>query len=556
VDPEPAAATLPSAAPRTGLGSRRVAFSLDAVWLAIVAAFPFVVLNFSGLPVDDGDLWWTLALGRATWLAGALPTSDPLAYTSTPQPYLYAQWLAGLVLYGTYRLGGYELLIVLRAAIVAGTFALLYAGCRRAGAAPALAGICTILALPLINPGLSLRPQILALLPFALYLEATRLPAPPGSGRARLRAWLPLVMVFWANVHGSFLFGLGLVGIALVGHVGHLARTGRPPFVPVEPATTLAEWARATPGGRGRLSNLRLEPELGRLSWLLVLSALAPLVNPYGLGFLTYLRAYLSVNPGHGELGGMLTEWLPTGLDTPGGPAFFASLAAVGIAELAATWRNRGWPLSHGEALRLLVFGALGLRWIRGIVWWGLVAPAPLAGALQRALGCAGAPAPPRRSPANAVLVGLAGLVAVASLPWWRGDADGTSGAIERSPVVEAVDAVLADPPAGRPFHYIAWGPYLAWRGEPETRLFVDGRYEAYVPSVFEDYARLSEGGPGWETTLDQYSVDYLLLSRVGQAGLVAAIESSPAWRLVYAQDEVVVYRPRTSPPRESVSGS
>ena len=30
--------------------------SIDAVWLALVAAFPFVVLCFSALPVDDSDL--------------------------------------------------------------------------------------------------------------------------------------------------------------------------------------------------------------------------------------------------------------------------------------------------------------------------------------------------------------------------------------------------------------------------------------------------------------------------------------------------------------------
>src|SRR5437667_8759458 len=112
---------MPAAAPSV-LRPPRGLVSFDGVWLAIAAAFPFVVLNFSPLPVDDGDLWWTLALGRATWLGGGLPASDPLAYTSTPQPYVYAQWLAGLILYATYRLGGYELLIALRAALVAATF--------------------------------------------------------------------------------------------------------------------------------------------------------------------------------------------------------------------------------------------------------------------------------------------------------------------------------------------------------------------------------------------------------------------------------------------------
>src|ERR671933_228476 len=109
--------------PSSALAPARRGASLDAVWLAIAAAFPFVVLNFSALPADDGDLWWSLALGRAAWTSGQLPATDPLGYTATVQPYVYAQWLAGLILYGTYRLGGYELLIVLRAAIEAAAFA-------------------------------------------------------------------------------------------------------------------------------------------------------------------------------------------------------------------------------------------------------------------------------------------------------------------------------------------------------------------------------------------------------------------------------------------------
>ena len=154
------------------------------------------------LPGHRELLWWTLALGKFTWAAGALPAVDPLPYTATPVPYVQAQWLAALLLYGTYRLGGFELLLVLRAAIVAAAFALLYVGCRRAGAAPPLAGLASLLALPLVNVGLSLRPQLFALVPFLLYLEATRRPA---LG-PRARYALPLVMVFWANVHGSFMF--------------------------------------------------------------------------------------------------------------------------------------------------------------------------------------------------------------------------------------------------------------------------------------------------------------------------------------------------------------
>src|SRR3954464_11383271 len=249
--------------------------SIDAVWLALVAAFPFVVLCFSPLPVDDSDLWWTLALGRAVWSAGALPATDPLAYTPTPQPYVYAQWLAGLILYGVWRLGGYELLVVLRAAIAAAAFGLVYVGCRRYGATPAVGGLCTPLAMPLVNVGLSLRPQILALIPFLLYLEGTRHAAPPHSGWGRLRGGLPLVMVFWVNVHGSFLFGLGVAGIALLGRVGELHYRRMPLLVPRQGSRHPTALEDEQPTGRTPLAAMRLESELRALVSLCLLSALA-----------------------------------------------------------------------------------------------------------------------------------------------------------------------------------------------------------------------------------------------------------------------------------------
>ncbi len=491
--------------------------SLDTVWGAIAFTYAFVVLCFATILVDDGDFWWTLALGRATWLAGALPATDPLPYTPTSGPYVQAQWLAGLVFYGTYLLAGLEGLLVLRAAVVGVAFVLLYSGCRRAGAAPALAGLCTLLALPLVNVGLSLRPQVLALLPFLLYLEGTR--HVRAAGRALYL--LPLVMVVWVNVHGSFLFGLGLVGIALVGRLVALV-------------------------GMRQAQRARGDREVRALAVLLVLSTLALLVNPYGLDFLDYLRAYLAVNPGHTELGGLATEWLPTSLGTPGGPAFFVSLGVLAAALYLAGRRG----LAAAEALRLIVFAWAALRWLRGIVWWGLVLPAPLAGLLQLAMRGAPADAAPRGQPVlNAALLTGCALVALGSLPGVRGALAGPLGTsvsvVEPSPLSEAVGYVLPEEVAGRVFHYIAWGGYLAWRLGPAQRIFVDGRYEAYRPEVFADYARISRAEPGLEARLAAYGVGQLVLSRAGQPQLVAAASAAPGWAVVYDAGDVVVLRQR-----------
>jgi len=507
------------------LSKRRPALvALDVVWVALAAAYPFIVLSFATLQVDDGDLWWSLALGRAVWQAGALPSAEPLAYTPAPGAYIQGQWRADVLLYGTYLLGGFALLVVLRAAIVAVVFGLLYVGCRRAGAVPAVAGLCTVLALPLVNVGLALRPQLFALVPFVLYLEATRRPCRTG---AALYA-LPLVMVFWANVHGSFLLGLGLVALALVGQLLDLLAAGA--------------------GGR-----IVANGGLRRLGGVLVASSLAPLVSPHGLRALEYLRSLLTVSPGHRQLGGLLTEWLPTSLATPGGVPFFVSLVVLLLVlYVNARWRTgrprAAFGLGTAEAARLLTFAWLALRWIRAIVWWGLVLPAPLAGLLQRALvGKPAGPAPPGRPALNRLLLGLTLVLAVGSLPWWRARLPGLApearAVVEPSPLAAAADLVLPDARAGHVFHYIAWGGYLAWRLGPSQRIFVDGRYEAYRPEVFDDYARISAAEPGWDARLAGYGVGQLVLSRTGQPGLVEAVARSPAWQPVFEQGDVVVYR-------------
>ena len=329
------------------------------------------------------------------------------------------------------------LLLLVRASIVAVVFALLYLGCRRAGTAPALAGLSTLLALPLVNVGLALRPQLFALVPFMLYLEGTRQPQRAGPALYGL----PVVMLVWANVHGSFLFGIGLVGLALVARLYDVLRA--------------PESAR-----------ILRDPALRRLGIVLALSALAPWVSPHGLGALEYLRGLLAVAPGHRQLGGLQTEWLPTSLGAPGGPALFVSLLALLLLVYVAARRasgepTRAWWQGTAERLRLLVFAWLALRWIRAIVWWGLVLPAPFAGLLQRALvGAPAGRAPPGRPAMNRLLLTLSLIAAIGSLPWWRAAVPGLApearAVVEASPLVDAAGLVLPAERAGQVFHYVA----------------------------------------------------------------------------------------------------
>src|SRR5208282_3299386 len=66
------------------------------------------------------------------------------------------------------------------------------------------------------------------------------------------------------------------------------------------------------------------------------------------------------------------------------------------------------------------------------------------------------------------------------------------------------------------------WGEYLSWHIGPQTRVFIDGRWELVYPHhVMEDYINFDQGGPGAEAVLDGYPNDFVLVSPVSRASRV-----------------------------------
>lgn len=507
----PHAATRPGTRPRPRGGIWPL--TLDHVWGAAVLAFAWVV--GVALQADQTDYWWTVKLGEQLLATGTLPAADPLSFTASRQPYIEQQWLAQLVLAAVHRLGGLEAALVVRGLLLGITAALLYALCRHQGARTAAAASACGLALLSVTGGAAIRPQLLALPLFALFLYATA----AAHGRRWTLVALPLAMVVWANVHGSFPLGLGLVGLALAGRALEL-----PPRA----------WAGDRP--------------LRRLALLLALCGLAPLANPYGLGIVPWLVDYLRYNTGATGLATLSEEWLPTSVGAAHGVLFFAQ------AGLLAVLLVRVGPPPPADSLRLLAFAALALQALRSTVWWALVMAPVLAWALTQ-LATGGRVAAPegadrRGVPAlNAALVGGFALVAVLALPWLRpyGWLFGPARWPVQDPALPVAAAdYVATLPATRLFNHMDWGGYLAWRLAPRQQLFIDGRFQLYAPALYRDYFRIASAGADWEERLAAYRVEALVLSRQGEARLLHALAVSPRWQAVYCDALAAVYVPRT----------
>ncbi|HLH21036.1 MAG TPA: hypothetical protein VK066_00820 [Chloroflexota bacterium] len=512
----------------TGRRGGRRTLTLDHVWL--VGTLVFAFLTGTLLAAEQPDYWWTVKLGEGLWATHQLPPADPLAFTSTRQPYVEQQWLAQLVLAAVHGWGGLEAALLLRAAILVLTAALLYHAARRAGAgAPAAATACSLAMLSVVG-GAAIRPQLLAIPLFALFLLGTT----TSAGRGWTLWALPAAMVVWANAHGSFPLGIALVGIALL-------------------ARALEELAPLD-GLVGVWRRVWREPLTRRLALLLGLCLLAPLVNPYGAGIIPWLVDYLTFNLGGTGLATLSQEWLPTSLGTVHGTLFFLGAFVLAVVLL------RAGPPRLADLLRLLVFGVLALQAVRSTLWWAMVAAPVLAwgitvavrgpGRVDKAASAGGtigdASADRVGVPAlNAVIV--AGFLAVAalSLPWLR--PLGLLFAPDRWPIqgpdlpVAAADR-LATLPTTRLYNAMDWGGYLAWRLAPRQRIFVDARFQLYPPVVYQDYFAIANAAPGWAECLAAHAVDGIVISRADQPALLRALVGAGGWQAVYCDDVAAVY--------------
>lgn len=522
--------------PRTA----RFALTLDHVWLA--AALVLIALRPLLTPIPPHDFWWHLATGRIIVAQHAIPILDSFSYTRTGLPFYNQGWLAQVLMYGLYQTGGLALILLVQAALIALAYGLLLRLCISRTARLRLSvALLLLTTLPLSFDNWNVRPQSYA---FPLFVGFLVILTEFRLGR-RNRLWLlPLLMLVWVNIHGTFILGLGLIGLTFVGELlKSLRRSAEEPPAQAdapaeEPAVVLREatrrdvkmlWAPLADA----------DPNRGRQSMLLLLvwgaiTALAVLVNPRGLGVLGYVRNLLGSN----AVTTLVTEWAPPTIRDAGGIIFFLFLIGCGVVLIYTRRRP--------DLTDMLLFGAflwLALGAVRNIVWFGFVATplvavqfATLLSPPRTARRSAGVPA------LNAVLIGMLGLFLIGGLPWIKPALLPPSvGALlmEDTPVA-AVAAMRAQPDHPRHlFHAMGYGSYLIWAA-PEQPVFIDPRIELYPYEQWSDYINLGQANNVAEL-LHTYDIDGLLLSKHEQEPLVKVVRADPAWQIRY-EDMNTIY--------------
>jgi len=493
-------------APRTmaRASGGRFALALPQVWVAAVLALP--VIRVAG-GLGTLDLAYHMRAGELMLAARHVLHSDPFTYTAAG-PWVDQQWGAQVVFATIYRSLGWPGLVAGFAVLLSAAFGFLFLACRSAGASPSRAASFTLAGFALGASSLALRPQLFGVVLFTatLWLVAGRRAHP------RRLWWVPLLVVLWANLHGTFFLAPLLLGLAWIADEVEGNRSAN---------TTLAVGAA---------------------------SLAATLVNPFGLRVWAYALS-ISTN---GQISRLLTEWQPPNVRHVDDLIFFVSVAAV-VAVLARRSRPVPWTL----LLPLGVFFAVALTATRNVLWWALAVPPILAAVLaepERGGDEAGIEAlcsadPPRgaageRSFLNTAIAGGMAMVAVTFV------ALSLDGAGMRTPPSQTIDAPPAltgalleiAQPGERLFAAQRWSSWLELVA-PRNPVFVDARIEVFPAEVWDDYLDVSNGREGWQSILGRWGADLVVAQRVQQAGLLPLIDADPGWIRVYEDRDGAIYR-------------
>ncbi len=508
---------------------RNFRLSIEHLWslTALVGVFIFASTH----PIRPDDFWWHMAVGREIVQTGSIPALDTYSYTMPGAPYPSYQmfWLMEVLFYLVYALGGPALIVFVHSLVITGAYGLVIWLCWRRSGSWRLAAFGGLFAAALGMFDWNVRPQAITFLLGAAFLAVIEV------GRAR-PGWkwvlfFPLGMLVWANSHGTFPLGLLLIGLWLVDETWQYLKPLAEPVLPNVKAKLRAMLSQQMDGpGRGVLT----------AAMAFVLALLACLVNPRGPGILDYVLN-LTGNPAVQQL---VTEWAPPTFDSLGGGLFLGGLLLSALVLVISPRR-----VTLGDLLAFLFFAALGLKTSRGITWYGLVIAPVLAdhlGAIAGRMGWGNRPGMSTGSKMlNRVFAGMLLAMAVFSLPWFKSVLplpEEKAGLISAETPVEATRYILDEQLPGPVFHAMSFGSYMIWAAQPEYRVFVDGRIELYPLETWQDYIEISSAQLGWEEKLLDYEVHTLFLSPAEQAGLVAAVQDSPLWQMVYRDAAAVIY--------------
>jgi hypothetical protein len=457
-----------------------------------------ILLHGNALLLRDPDTYWHIATGRWIIAHGAVPHRDVFSFSMPGAPWEPLEWLAEVLLAWLYDYFGWSGPVAATALAFAAALGLLLRTLLRY-LPPVYAMLATVMAWVAALPHVLARPHILVLPLLVAWIAALVV----ARDRDRVPSlWLAPLMTLWANLHGSYILGLGLAAL----FAG-------------EALLAAADWRARFAVARG---------------WALfgLVMVGAAVLTPFGIEglMLPFKLVNMSANA-------FIGEWHS--------PDFQHDLSLeLWIFLILSGSLARGWRLPLTRIGMLLLLLHMTLQHGRYCEILGFIAPLLAAPALGPQLVASfGIHTPSRLDrmmaecarPASmrGIAVATAALLAISAIILHRGIERGSDPVTPAA----ALAAVAAHHVKGPVFNSYDFGGYLIFRG---IKPFIDGRYfygDAFITRYMDAVSGVGDGLP---RLLKRYRIAWTLLSSKSPA--VALLAHLPGWQRLYADKIAVVY--------------
>jgi hypothetical protein len=492
----PAAAASPTASPAVGSLSWLELLKWAVSFPAMLAMLLVGRVFYEGRAFNiDPDMWWHLKVGEDILRTHHWPTVDAYSWTATGTPWIAYEWLGEIPLAVAYKLGGLlglDFLLVALSSII--MLAVYWHSSVRAGNSKA--GFVSALFLASLAFGnFSLRPQMFGF----LFLVLTLLVLEKFRQGVSWPLWtLPPLFLFWVNVHGSFIIGIGVITVYLFAGI----------FSFEKGSVKAIAWTRS--------QRIKLETAL------LLCIAVLP-ITPYGAQLAIYpfdMAFSQPINIAN------ISEWRPMPFEIIGGKIFLGFIVIFFLLQMffRFTWRLEELCLALGGT----VMACVHVRFV--LLFVPFFAPV-FAACLAR-----WTPAYQRRKDqfiANAVIMTA---VVVGMIYYFPKRADLEKKLATIYPIA-ALDYLKEHPVPGRMLNDYAFGGYLVHLGQ---KTFIDGRGDLFERAgVLGDFVHMAKLEPGAIDILRNYDVQVCLLLHDSQFGV--ALRGSSNWRRVYSDGTSII---------------
>lgn len=333
---------------------------------------------------------------------------------------------------------------------------------------------------------------------------------------------IPLIFLAWANLHGSFVVGLAIIGLQFLGRVLEVGWRTRSL---VEVCTD--KWVRR---------------------WLVVteLSVCGALLNPYHIDLfinsLTFPR-----NPNLKDV----LEWEPLEFRDAEGILFcFAWVLML------ALYRHSRETIRTADVLRVGLLSLATIVGVRMIGWFSVIFVYAMVPHLANVTQSRKRESPglvegtPEKIPFWARKSNL--MTALCALFLWFGFAfsniatplfGGTPRSLDRvyseGTPRKLTEFLKAHPPRNQVWNPQWWGDWLVWDGPADMNVFMTtNAVHLSPPRVWKDYLGIARASRGWQSVAEKYDVSTFIIHKEKQVKLDKEVRSLKGFKVVY-EDEL-----------------